>query len=77
MALDLDHPAVQAPGWSGCSRITEARAAAHAEGGGWDRQARRSAAASRVAAAAIFARLFVLPVKRTALPDTVLLAPAW
>ena len=73
VALDLDHPAFKA-GLERMWRITEARAAAHAEGG---IVGKLKKAALGVAAAAVFARLYVIPVKTTALPDTVLLAPAW
>ena len=73
VALDLDHPAFRA-GLDRLWRITEARAAAAAEGGVLGRIKR---AALGAGAALVFARLFVLPVKRTALPETTLLAPAW
>ncbi len=73
VALDLDHPAFKA-GLERMWRITEARAAAHAEGGVMGKLKKAGLA---LAAAAIFARLYVIPVKATALPDTVLLAPAW
>ncbi len=73
VALDLDHPAFHA-GLDRMWRITEARAAARAQGG-LAGKAKRAALALN--AALIFARLFVLPVKRTALPATTLLAPAW
>ena len=73
VALDLDHPTFRA-GLDKLWRITEARAAAHAEGGILGKLKR---AGLGLAAAAVFARLYVLPVKRSALPDTVLLAPAW
>lgn len=73
VALDLDHPAFKA-GLDRMWRITEARAAAQAEGGLLGKLKR---AGLGLAAAAVFARLFVLPVKRTALPDNVLMAPAW
>ena len=73
VALDLDHPAFR-PGLDRLLRITEASAAAKAEGGIIGKLKR---AGLGIAAAAVFARLYILPVKRTALPDTVLLAPAW
>ena len=71
--LDLDHPAFRA-GLHRLWRITEARAAAKARGGLLGRLAQAGLA---VAAAAIFGRLYLLPVKREPLPDSVLLAPAW
>ena len=73
VALDLDHPAFKA-GLDKMWRITEARAAARAQGGLVGKLKR---AGLGLAAAAIFARLYMLPVKTTALPATVLLAPAW
>ncbi len=73
VALDIDHPAFRA-GLERMRRITEARAAANAQGGFGGKLKR---AGLGFAAALTFARLFVLPVKRTALPATTLLAPAW
>lgn len=73
IALDLDNPAFRA-GLDRLSRITEASAAAKTQGGFGGRVKR---AALGVAAAAVFARLFLLPVKTNDLPKTVLLAPAW
>ena len=73
VALDLDHPAFRA-GLDRMWRITEARAAARAQGGLAGKLKRGALA---LQAAAIFARLYLLPVKRTALPATILLAPAW
>ena len=73
VALDLEHPAFRA-GLERLFRITEARAEAKAAGGLGGSLKRAGLA---LAAAATFARLYLLPVKRTALPATVLLAPAW
>ena len=73
VALDLDHPAFRA-GLERMFRITQARAEAKAQGGIGGSIKRAGLA---LAAAATFARLYLLPVKRTALPATVLLAPAW
>ncbi len=73
VALDIDHPAFRA-GLERMRRITEARAIANAQGGLAGKLKRAGLGA---AAALTFARLFVLPVKRTALPPTTLLAPAW
>jgi magnesium-protoporphyrin IX monomethyl ester (oxidative) cyclase len=73
LTLDIDHPAFRA-GLDRLFRIAVASAAAKQRGGvvGW---AKRGALA--VAGVATFARLFVLPVKRNALPENVRLAPAW
>ena len=73
VALDTDHPVFRA-GLDKLWRITEARAAAHAKGGIAGKLRRAGLAG---AAGLTFARLFVLPVKRTQLPTTTLLAPAW
>ena len=73
VALDLDHPAFRT-GFDRLWRITEARAALQRRGGVVSAIKRAGYA---VAAAAVFARLYLLPVKQTALPSTVLLAPAW
>ena len=55
-------------------RLTEARAAAKAQGGLGGRLRR---AALALEAAWVFARLFILPVKRSELPKAILLAPSW
>ena len=73
VALDLDHPAFRT-GLDRLWRITEARAAAKSRGGIAGTLTRTVLAAR---AGLIFARLFLIPVKQTALPKTVLLAPAW
>ena len=73
VALDLDHPAFKA-GLDRLFKITEGRSAAKAQGG---IVGKVKGAALAVAAAVVFARLYVLPVKSSALPKTVLLAAAW
>ena len=73
VALDLDHPAFRS-GLDRLFRITEARVAAKARGG---ILGRLKATGLALVAASVFARLYVLPVKRTALPREILLAPAW
>ena len=73
VALDLDHPAFKA-GLERLFRITEGRAAAKARGGV---VGKLQGAALALGAAAVFVRLYLLPVKSSALPKTVLLAPAW
>lgn len=73
VALDLDHPAFKA-GLDRLWHITEASAAAKAEGG---ILGRIKQAGLGLAAAAVFVRLYLLPVKKTELPATTLLAPAW
>jgi magnesium-protoporphyrin IX monomethyl ester (oxidative) cyclase len=73
LTLDIDHPAFRA-GLQRLSRIAAASERAKAQGGvlGW---VKRGALAA--AGAAVFARLYVLPVKRHALPQRVRVAPAW
>ncbi len=73
VTLDIDDPRFQA-GLDRLRRISVASAAAKQRGGllGW---ARRGALA--VAGAAVFARLYLLPVNRQALPERVRLSPAW
>ena len=68
-------PRLRAPGSSGCGAITEGQAG---------RPARRAASCGKLrnagltlAAAATFARLFLLPVKHNAAPAQVRMAPAW
>jgi magnesium-protoporphyrin IX monomethyl ester (oxidative) cyclase len=73
VALDLENPAFRA-GFDRLWRITEARAALQKQGGLVAKVKRAGYAA---AAAAVFVRLYLLPVKQTSLPSTVLLAPAW
>lgn len=73
LTLDLDHPDFRA-GLDRLWRIAEATAAAKARGGVVGRIKRLGLG---IAAAATFARLYVLPAKRNALPQRVTLAPAW
>src|SRR5262249_39039221 len=70
LTLDLDHPTF----WAGLDRlwrIAEASAAARAEGGAFNQLKRIGLA---IAGAATFARLYLLPAKRNALPLHVTLA---
>jgi len=73
MTLDTDNPKFRA-GLERLHRISEANDRAKAQGGvlGKLRQA-----GCAVAAAATFARLYVMPVKPNALPQQVRMAPAW
>ena len=73
ISLDIDHPAFRA-GLARLSRIAAASERAKAQGGitGWIRRGALAAAG-----AAVFARLYLLPVKRHALPQQVRVAPAW
>lgn len=73
LTLDLENPAFQA-GLDRLWRISEASAAARAEGGLANRCKR---IALGVAGAATFVRLFLLPAKQNPLPQQVTLAPAW
>ncbi len=73
VSLDLDHPAFAA-GLERLRRITEAKRANRLAGGVMGKV--RNAGLT-VAAAANFARLFLLPVKNNAAPAQVRLAPAW
>ena len=73
VALDLNHPAFRS-GFERLWRITEARAALNKRGGVF---AKIKRAGFGLAAAGLFVRLYLVPVKQTALPSTVLLAPAW
>ena len=73
VALDLDNPAFKA-GLDRLLRISEGHAAAKAQGGF---AGKLKTAGLTLAAGAVFARLFLLPVKKSDLPRTVLLAPAW
>jgi magnesium-protoporphyrin IX monomethyl ester (oxidative) cyclase len=73
LTLDIDHPAFRA-GLARLFEISEAMAQAKRRGGivgGLKR------AALAVAGAATFARLYVLPVQRHALPRDVRMQPAW
>jgi len=73
LTLDLENPAFQT-GLDRLWRISEASAAARAEGGLANRCKR---IALGVAGAATFVRLFLLPAKQNPLPQQVSLAPAW
>ncbi len=73
LTLDLDNPKFHA-GLERLRRLSEAGAAARAEGGLKGGLKRLGLA---VAGAATFARLYVLPVNRNELPSQVRLAPAW
>ena len=72
--LDIDNPVFQA-GLDRLWRIAEASAAAHKQGGIVG--AAEAASVSASPAAAIFARLYLLPAKRNELPQQVRLQPAW
>ena len=73
LQLDLDNPKFQ-KGLDRLARITDRTAAAKRQGGpiGWLKKAGLG-----VAAAAIFARLYVLPTVRNELPEDVRRVPAW
>jgi len=73
LLLDLDHPAFRA-GLDRLWRITERISTAKAEGGIAGRLKRLGLG---VAAAATFARLYLVPAKRNVLPQQITLAPAW
>ena len=71
LTLDLDNPKFRA-GLERLRRINEASQAAKAQGVGKVKQLGLNAAAF-----AAFARLYLLPTKRNALPEQVRLTPAW
>ena len=73
ISLDIDHPAFRAA-LARLSRIAQAAERAKAQGGplAWIKRGALTAAG-----AAVFARLYLLPVKRHALPQQVRMAPAW
>ena len=73
LTLDLDNPAFRA-GLDRLARIADASAAARSRGGVFGRIKQLGLAVSGVAT---FARLFILPSKRNALPRRISLAPAW
>jgi magnesium-protoporphyrin IX monomethyl ester (oxidative) cyclase len=73
LILDLDNPAFRS-GLDRLWRIAEASAAARVRGGFGGRLKRMGLG---IAAAATFARLFLLPAKSNVLPQHVTLAPAW
>ncbi len=73
VSLDLDHPAF-ASSLDRLRRITEAKRAARKQGGVLGRI---KGAGLTVAAAASFARLYLIPTKDNAMPENVRLVPAW
>jgi magnesium-protoporphyrin IX monomethyl ester (oxidative) cyclase len=73
LTLDIDHPAFK-PGLDRLFRIAQASEAAEAEGGLW---AKLKKAAFAVSAAAVFARLYLIPGKPNALPAQIRLEPVW
>jgi magnesium-protoporphyrin IX monomethyl ester (oxidative) cyclase len=73
LELDIDNPAFKS-GLDRLWRITEASAEAQKRGGVIGTVKR---AGLGLAAAGVFARLFLLPAKRNALPQQVRLQPAW
>ena len=73
LTLDLDHPAMRA-GFARLDRINRAMGEAVRQGGIMGRIKR---AGLSVAAAAVFARLYVLPTRPNALPESARLVPAW
>jgi magnesium-protoporphyrin IX monomethyl ester (oxidative) cyclase len=73
LVLDTDNPKFRA-GLARLHRYAEAADAAKAKGGVGGALKR---AACAVGAAAVFARLYVLPVRPNALPEQVRVAPAW
>ena len=73
ISLDTDHPAFRA-GLDRLFRLSERMEAAKARGG---LVGRLQQAGLAVAGAATFARLYLMPVKRHALPTQVRVAPAW
>jgi magnesium-protoporphyrin IX monomethyl ester (oxidative) cyclase len=73
LVLDIDHPAFKA-GLERLSRLSDAIAAAHKQGGIAGGIKRLGYG---IAAGAVFARLYLLPAKKNALPQEVRLQPAW
>ena len=73
VSLDTDHPAFRA-GLDRLFRLSERMEAAKARGG---LVGRLQQAGLAVTGAATFARLYLMPVKRHALPTQVRVAPAW
>ena len=71
--LDIDDPRFRS-GLETLCRISAANEAAKARGG---LVGKLKQAACAVSAFGMFARLYVLPVKRNTVPDQVLMAPAW
>jgi len=73
VSLDLDHPGF-AKGFERLRAITVAKGAARRQGG---IMGRIKGAALTAAAAAAFARLYLIPPKSNAMPEQVRLVPAW
>jgi magnesium-protoporphyrin IX monomethyl ester (oxidative) cyclase len=73
VTLDLDHPAFKA-GLERLFHIAQAMEAAEAKGGLWGAVKKVACAG---AAAATFARLYLIPGKRHALPAEIRLEPIW
>jgi magnesium-protoporphyrin IX monomethyl ester (oxidative) cyclase len=73
LSLDIDHP-VFCAGMERLFHLSQRMEAAKARGGLFGRLAQGGIA---VAAAATFARLYLLPVRRHELPQQVRMAPAW
>ncbi|MEI7968252.1 MAG: magnesium-protoporphyrin IX monomethyl ester (oxidative) cyclase [Betaproteobacteria bacterium] len=73
LMLDLDHPAFAA-GLQRLRRLAEVNERAKARGGLWGLAGRAGCA---VAAAATFARLYILPARRNEIPQSIRVAPAW
>ena len=73
IVLDIDNPAFLA-GLERLRQITDASAAAARQGGIAGRVKRLGLG---IRAATVFARLFMLPVKRNELPRQILMQPAW
>ncbi|MBY0438190.1 MAG: magnesium-protoporphyrin IX monomethyl ester (oxidative) cyclase, partial [Burkholderiales bacterium] len=71
--LDIDDPRFRA-GLETLCRISAANESAKAQGG---LLGKLKQAGCAVSAAAMFARLYLLPVKRNTVPEQVLMAPAW
>lgn len=73
LSLDLDNPKFR-DGLERLRKISVRNAAAKRRGGVWGAMQR---VGLMTAAAAIFVRLYTLPVQRHALPEQVCMAPAW
>jgi magnesium-protoporphyrin IX monomethyl ester (oxidative) cyclase len=73
LTLDLDHPAFKR-GFDRLLRLSRAIERAEAEGGFWGK-AKKAGLAGLAALA--FARLYAIPSKPNALPDTIRLQPIW
>ena len=73
LTLDLDHPAFK-PGFDRLVRISSSIERAESEGGFWGK-AKKALLVGR--AALTFARLYAIPSKPNALPETIRLEPIW